>query len=131
MPIYPNYQNYNYQQQSQTGFVTVRTEDDARNYPVAPGNSITFMSENAPFVYTKTMGFNQLDRPVFKKYRLVEENSAQIQAETEKATNTSSEDLKAEYEQIWSEIEQIKKDIKSMRNHRPRKNTKSEGIKDE
>ena len=102
MPIYPNYQNYNYQQQPQTGFVTVRTEDDARNYPVAPGNSITFMSENAPFVYTKTMGFNQLDRPVFKKYRLVEENSAQIQAETEKATNTPSEDLKAEYEQIWS-----------------------------
>lgn len=45
-----------------TNFLTVPSEEIARNYPVAPGNSITFKNENAPYVYSKTMGFSQLDR---------------------------------------------------------------------
>lgn len=62
-------------QQMQTSFVNVRSEAEARNYPVAYGNSITFKDETQPYVYTKTMGFSQLDRPVFEKYRLVKEEA--------------------------------------------------------
>ena len=40
------------------GFVSVRSEIEARNYPVAPGNSVTFKDEYSPYVYTKTMGFS-------------------------------------------------------------------------
>ena len=58
------------------GFVSVRSEIEARNYPVAPGNSVTFIDENAPYCYTKTMGFSQLDRPRFEKFRLVKEEEA-------------------------------------------------------
>jgi hypothetical protein len=54
-------------------FVSVPNETVARNYPIAPGNSVTFIDENNPYCYTKTMGLNQLDRPIFKRYRLVEE----------------------------------------------------------
>ena len=50
--------------------------EEARNYPVAPGNSVTFKDETSPYVYTKTQGFSQLDRPVFEKYRLVKEEDA-------------------------------------------------------
>jgi len=144
---YPNYyypnQNLNIQPQMQTqmnqqnqsiqsGFVSVRNEEDARNYPVAPGNSITFMSETEPYVYTKTMGFNQLDRPSFKKYKLVEEpNSVQIQAENEKVDNLSSEKGKAEFDHIWSEIDHLKKEIKSFKNPRPRKTVRKEVSDDE
>lgn len=53
--------------------VNVRSEAEARNYPVAPGNSVTFKDENAAYIYTKTMGFSQLDRPVFEKFKLVRE----------------------------------------------------------
>lgn len=79
---YQQYQqpNYAYQQQGQIqngGFVSVRSIEEAYNYPIAPGNSVTFKVENAPLVCTKTMSFNQLDRPIFKKYRLVEEPDAQ------------------------------------------------------
>ena len=98
------------------GFVSVRNEAEARNYPVAPGNSITFKDETAPYVYTKTMGFSQLDRPVFDKYRLVKE---EIPTETHETPqngllelepiNTTIDALKAEIEAIWSEIETIKK----------------------
>ena len=59
----------------QSGLVLIPSEQDARNYPVAPGNSITFKDENAPYCYVKTMGFNQLDRPTFERYRLVKEDS--------------------------------------------------------
>lgn len=78
------YQQYNpYQQQllqmqmqaQQTGgnFIHVPSEEVARNYSVAPGASVTFIDDNAPYCYTKTAGMSQLDIPVFRKFRLVEE----------------------------------------------------------
>lgn len=70
-PVQPQIQN--------GGFISVRSEQEARNYPIAPGNSVTFLDENAPYCYTKTMGFSQLDRPRFEKYRLVKEEEAQAQ----------------------------------------------------
>lgn len=45
------YQNNQYQN-NQNGIITVRSIDEARMYPVAPGNSITFRDENAPYIYT-------------------------------------------------------------------------------
>lgn len=64
---YPFY--YPTQSQQNTGIISVRDEDEARCYPVAPGVSLTFKNETAPYIYTKTMGLNQFDRPVFEKYR--------------------------------------------------------------
>lgn len=125
-------QNLQPQSNQMSGFISVRTEEDARNYPVAPGNSITFMSETEPYVYTKTMGFNQLDRPSFKKYKLVEEAEApQIQAENIKADNLPPEKENAEFEHIWSEIDHLKKEIKSLKNPRPRKTIRKEVADDE
>lgn len=74
----PNIQQNMQAQQMQIqngGLVSVRSEDEARNYPVAPGNSVTFKHETEPFVYTKTMGFSQLDHPVFETFRLVKEET--------------------------------------------------------
>lgn len=85
------------QQQIQNGgFVSVRSEQEAYNYPVAPGNSITFKDEGQPYVYVKTMGFNQMEPPVFKKYRLVEEenlNAAPNVAEKQPVQWASQKDL--------------------------------------
>lgn len=78
------------------GFVSVRSEQEAFNYPVAPGNSITFKDEGQPYVYVKTMGFNQMEPPAFKKYRLVEEenlNAAPNVAEKQPAQWASQKDL--------------------------------------
>lgn len=70
---YP-YQNY---QQPQSNFISVRSEEEARNYPVAPGNSVTFISETQPYCYTKTMGMSQFDRPRFEKFKMVKEEEVQ------------------------------------------------------
>lgn len=104
------YQNQQQQQQAQQiqngGFLTVPNEAYARNYPVAPGNSVTFKDESVPYIYTKTMGFSQLDSPVFEKYRLVkEEATVPISAEPTRI------DYQKEIDDIKSEIERLKKMI--------------------
>ena len=83
------------QQIQNNGFISVRNESEARNYPVAPGNSITFKDENAPYVYTKTMGFSQLDRPSFEKYKLIKEDISDI------AETVDVDSVKADIDKLW------------------------------
>lgn len=110
-PFY--YQNMNQPQmqpQISNGFVSVRNELEARNYPVAYGNSVTFKDENAPYVYTKTMGFSQLETPRFEKYKLVREESNLTQEGclTAEHDNLYSKD---EIDAIWSEIRALKSEV--------------------
>lgn len=103
------------------GFISVRSEAEARSYNVAPGNSVTFKDENAPYIYTKTMGFSQLDRPIFEKYRLEKEETAQVAYEAQTATeNTRSNDLseyvkRAEFEAVTAKIEGVLDEIDDLK----------------
>ena len=131
--------NYNYQQQAypnaqmqmatqnqQTqpqiqngGFIQVHDENEARNYPIAPGNSVTFKDENAPYVYTKTMGFSQLDRPIFEKYRLVKEDDMPTQnppvsAEIAQQANNIDYALKTDLTALQTEIDTLKQRIEEL-----------------
>lgn len=107
--------NTNNQPQIQNGgvIINIPSEADARSFPVALGNSITFKDENAPYIYVKTMGFSQLDRPVFDKYRLVKEEAEIVQKDpkTDSADKISLEDLEGQIEAIKGEISDIKKKI--------------------
>ncbi len=120
---YPTYQQYynpyqpqaanlgQFQPQNQpsaqpNGIVTVRSEDEARNYPVAPGNSVTFRNESEPYIYTKTMGMSQLDRPVFDKYRLVKE--AEKTPETAPAVDMGAYALKTDVEALRVDFDDLK-----------------------
>ena len=130
---YPNYQPY-YQQQYPTmaqqqqmqaapsqapqiqngGFISVRSEDEARNYPVAPGTSVTFIDEMRQKVYAKTMGFSQLDRPIFVSYKLVKEEvpqEAQIATEKPQTDNSVKYVLASEFEAMRGQISGILDDI--------------------
>jgi hypothetical protein len=115
---YPNYgqqqmqQLQPQQQQIQNGgFVTVRSEQEARNYPVGYGTSITFRDENAPYIYCKTMGFSQLDQPIFEKYKLVKENAQDPVSEYKEFDNSAFDSIKGEIGNIWKEIDALKKEI--------------------
>lgn len=80
------------------GFVMVRSEMEARNYPVGFGKSVTFKDETAPYVYSKTMGFSQLDKPIFEKYRLVKEESEEKPVDN----------YRDEIDRLWNEINALK-----------------------
>lgn len=83
-------------QQVQTPFVNVRSEAEARNFPVGFGNVVCFKDESAPYIYTKAMGFSQSDKPVFEKYRRED-------YETKPET-----DYREEIDKLWGEINSLK-----------------------
>lgn len=145
-PYYPQYYPQNYQQNyfqnnnqpmqiQNGGFVSVRSEEEARNYPIELGKSITFKDETLPYIYTKTMGFSQLDRPIFEKYRLVKENGSVASSEAytdtikENVTNTSNYAEKSEIEAIRKEIDSLWESVKLLQEKRNPK--KKEVIEDE
>ena len=141
-PTYPQYlmpyMQYPYQmpQQNQStqnkqvqnaGFIMVRSEEEAYQYPVAAGNCVTFKVENEPIVIEKSMSFSQLDNPKIDRYRLVREeiiDPAPIEAVE---VNIPDYDIRDELQAIRDELEGIKR--KLYNNVKPSK--KREGEDDE
>lgn len=103
--MYP-FQTFSPYNQPTNNLVAVRSEAEARNYPIAPGNSITFKDETAPFVYTKTMSVSPLEQPKFDKYRLVKEEA---EPEPEPRSYATLDDLSKLAEELRGEIEKLKK----------------------
>lgn len=106
------YQPYQMPQQVQQpqqiqngGYMTVRSEDEARNYPIALGNSMTFFNEREPYCYKKTMGFSPLDRPTFERYRIIKEESPDIQDNADTRTNTQESNKNENMRKIENEID--------------------------
>ena len=92
------------------GFIRVQNEGEARAYPVAPGNSVTFINENAPYCYTKTVDFSQLDRPKFERYRLVkEEDPEAVPADPGHAVASSGdlEELRARVDELTARVDRL------------------------
>ena len=115
--MYQYYPNYMYPQQpqaqqqqaprqEQSGFISVNGEQQARDWPIAPGNSLTFKDETAPYIYTKT-SYSQFDIPVFEKYRLTKEEDPQAQS--------GSEELKQAVQRIENELNDIKDGYKLLK----------------
>lgn len=97
------------QNQGNSGFVNVRSAQEAYNYPVAPGASVTFKDETAPFIYVKTRGFSQLEEPIFEQFQLVKVDNVQKQ-ETAQA-ETAEYALKSDLSALQQEIDLLKKKI--------------------
>lgn len=140
---YPFMQGYqmpymqNYQQQAQQiqqpiqqpaqiqdgGVVCVKDETAARNYPIAPGVSMTLIDEPRQHLFIKTMGFNQLEKPVFKKFQLIpeNENNGDLSGGMPEAVKDTNESLKPQIEGLQREIEGIKAEIEKLKAERPKK----------
>ena len=108
----------NYYQQNQTSLINVRNEMEARNCPIAPGNSVTFMDETSPFIYTKTMGFSPLERPVFKKYRLIEDETSQ-QAEIAPERKEGEYVTKNDFDALVADVTALQADINALKTKKP------------
>lgn len=124
------------------GFIRVPSEEVARNWNVAPGTSATFINENAPYCYTKTVEMSQLDRPKFDKYRLVKEEDtpapSAVDTPVRPENGPQSHDvsgvgklsdyaLKSDLGPLWAEIEALKLRIETTR----AKPVQKEGVRDD
>lgn len=110
-------QNPQAKQVQNTGFIMVRSEEEAYNYPVAPGNCVSFKVENEPIVIEKSMSYSQLETPRIDRYRLVREDIVEPPAiiDSMEVSHTASDELKTELmdelQTIRHEIEGIKKKL--------------------
>ena len=114
-PYQQNYQQ-GFQQNNQiqnNGFVPVHSLEEAYNYPVAPGNSITFKNETEPFMYTKTKGISPLEQPVFEMFKLVKVDYQHMPQSNAK-TSEMSFDAESQIKLLWDEINALKGKIKGV-----------------
>ena len=102
--------------------------------------SLTFIDESMPYCYTKTLDFSQLDRPIFEKFRRVNEEEIQAQQaaqnppvsnENLQQTNNTDYAKKDEITALWSEIEALKSKLFELTDKSKEKNEKSEVKTDE
>jgi hypothetical protein len=115
-PYQQNFQQ-GFQQTNQIqsgGLVSVRSVEEAYNYPVAPGNSITFKDETQPYVYTKTKGFSPLEQPVFEKYRLVKVDETNNIAQNPLKSPETAPDYEKQIKLLWDEVNALKSKIKGV-----------------
>lgn len=78
------------------------------------------------------MGFNQLDRPTFERYRLVKEDSP-VTAQSSPTTEDSAESskhtpyaLKSDLDAIWGELDSLRGKLKAQMERKPVKARKAE-----
>lgn len=113
----PQIQTQGNQPQIQNGgFIGVRSREEAFNYPVAPGTSVTFKNENAPYVYTKTKGFSQLEQPVFETYKLVKEEPASMHEEKrEKDEDAPEYALKKDLQELFNGLDNLRQEVEALK----------------
>ena len=97
------------------GIVSVANEDEARRYPVAPGYTVTMRDENGPYLYEKTMGFSQLDQPIFRKARIVFEDDHTQEEQKKPEEPTEPPKVYAELKQLEALRDAVALEFKKMR----------------
>lgn len=109
---FPTQQNVLPTQQTQQiqngGFMVIPSEEMVKNYPVAPGNCVTFKVEGKPIVMEKSMGFSQFESPKIDRYRLIKEESEEVNESQEVVNNEHYEEIKTDIEKLWGAIDEIK-----------------------
>lgn len=96
------------------GIVSVSGEEEARRYPVAPGYTVTMRDDTGPYLYEKTMGFSQLDQPIFRKARIVFEDAAQTAQEKQEKPSTPAV-VYAELSQLEALRDAVAADLNALR----------------
>jgi hypothetical protein len=120
----------------QNGFIRVKDEAEVDAYPIAPGNSVTFIHETEPFVFVKTLGFSQFDRPVKEKYRLVKEtpeepNKTVSGPDKESISQTAEYAKAADVAKLARDVEALRVSVKTLNERKTRKVVTEEVVDDE
>lgn len=102
------------QKEERFGIISVNGEKQARDWPLAPGSSLTFKDETGPYIYTKTMGLSQFDAPIFEKYRLIKEADLNDLQENQKIDTTAFDSLNKEAQETKETIGVLENEINNI-----------------
>lgn len=105
-PTYPPQQSSTaVPQQTQNLFVWIQGEEAARNYPVAPGNTVVLIDSDKPIMYMKTTDLSGRPQPMQIRYLVSEEDFNKLQNETKISSNTDEIVTKEYFEERMAELD--------------------------
>ena len=88
------------------GMVPVSSIEEVLKYPVQPGICIHFKDENADYIYTKTQGFSQMEKPVYEAYMLQKVDFEPLLPENKKLANYVTVEQMSELTGVLSQLTQ-------------------------
>ena len=93
------------QPQTQNTFVWIQGEEAARNYPVAPGNTIVLIESDKPIMYMKSADLSGRPQPMQIRYLVSEEDYRKIQNGSNLQANDDTYVTKEYFEKKMSELD--------------------------
>lgn len=107
-------------------YFIVPSEDVARNYYVATGNSVTFICPPSQQFFIKKAGKSPIESPKFECYRLVREEDPPAQPVAAPASDLTAYATKADIDAIRNDMTLLKAQMNLQHRppHRPRLSTR-------
>lgn len=93
------------QPQVQNTFAWIQGEEAARNYPVAPGNTIVLIESDKPIMYMKSADLSGRPQPIQIRYLVSEEDYRKIQNGSNLQVNDETYVTKEYFEKKMSELD--------------------------
>lgn len=93
------------QPQTQNTFVWIQGEEAARNYPVAPGNTVVLIESDKPIMYMKSADLSGRPQPMQVRYLVSEEDYRKIQNGSNPQANDDTYVTKEYFEKKMSELD--------------------------
>ena len=93
------------QPQTQNTFVWIQGEEAARNYPVAPGNTVVLIESDKPIMYMKSADLSGRPQPMQIRYLVSEEDYRKIQNGSNLSVNNDTYVTKEYFEKKMSELD--------------------------
>lgn len=93
------------QPQTQNTFVWIQGEEAARNYPVAPGNTVVLIESDKPIMYMKSADLSGRPQPIQIRYLVSEEDYRKIQNGSNLSVNDDAYVTKEYFERKMSELD--------------------------
>lgn len=92
------------------------TRDEALNWPIAPGNMLTFKDPDGKHYYEKSLGWNPCEGVQFKEYK-IREATAPVQESIVEVAPTKTNDVEALRLDMDDLKRQMTEFIKAMQPH--------------
>ena len=91
--------------QTQNTFAWIQGEEAARNYPVAPGNTIVLIEADKPIMYMKTTDLSGRPQPIQVRYLVSKEEYDKIQNGSNFSKNEENYVTKEYFDKKMAELD--------------------------
>lgn len=97
------------------GMIPVSSIEEVLKYPVEPGVCIHFKDTTEDYIYTKTQGFSQMEKPTYEAYHTERTDFESLLPVNKKLANYATVEQMGDLTNV---ISQLAKEVASLKNNR-------------